>query len=78
MDSKTFLISGWNITINAIGPQDKTYSSSKPIVYKSRILLNILINIIITFISSNLLKDNYPYKYYETIVLTLLLPILIF
>ena len=35
----------------------------------------LLINIIITFISSNILKDNYPYKYYETIVLTLLLPI---
>lgn len=40
-----------------------------------KILWLLLINIIITFISSNLLKDNYPYKYYETIVLTLLLPI---
>ena len=40
-----------------------------------KVLWLLLINIIITFISSNLLKDNYPYKYYETIVLTLLLPI---
>lgn len=40
-----------------------------------KILWLLLINIIITFISSNLLKDNYPYKYYEIIVLTLLLPI---
>ncbi len=40
-----------------------------------KVLWLLLINIIITFISSNLLKDNYPYKYYEIIVLTLLLPI---
>lgn len=40
-----------------------------------KVLWLLLINIIITFMSSNLLKDNYPYKYYETIVLTLLLPI---
>ena len=40
-----------------------------------KVLWLLLINIIITFISSNILKDNYPYKYYETIVLTLLLPI---
>ena len=40
-----------------------------------KVLWLLLINIIITFISSNLLKDNYPYKYYETIILTLLLPI---
>lgn len=40
-----------------------------------KVLWLLLINIIITFISSNLLKDNYHYKYYETIVLTLLLPI---
>ena len=40
-----------------------------------KVLWLLLINIIITFISSNILKDNYPYKYYEIIVLTLLLPI---
>ena len=40
-----------------------------------KVLWLLSINIIITFMSSNLLKDNYPYKYYETIVLTLLLPI---
>lgn len=40
-----------------------------------KVLWLLLINIIITFISSNVLKDNYPYKYYETIILTLLLPI---
>lgn len=40
-----------------------------------KVLWLLLINIIITFINSNLLKDNYPYKYYEIIVLTLLLPI---
>lgn len=40
-----------------------------------KVLWLLLINIIITFISSNLLKDNYPYKHYEIIVLTLLLPI---
>ena len=28
-----------------------------------KVLWLLLINIIITFISSNLLKDNYPYKY---------------
>ena len=40
-----------------------------------KVLWLLLINIIITFISSNILKDNYPYKYYEIIILTLLLPI---
>lgn len=45
------------------------------LIVSFKVLWLLLINIIITFISSNLLKDNYPCKYYETIVLTLLLPI---
>ena len=45
------------------------------IITSFKVLWLLLINIIITFLSSIFLKDNYPYKYYEAIVLTLLLPI---
>ena len=45
------------------------------IITSFKVLWLLLINIIITFLSSTFLKDNYPYRYYEVIVLTLLLPI---
>lgn len=45
------------------------------IITSFKVLWLLLINIIITFLSSIFLKDNYPYRYYEVIVLTLLLPI---
>lgn len=44
------------------------------IITSFKVLWLLLINIIITFLSSTFLKDNYPYRYYETIILTLLLP----
>ena len=44
------------------------------IITSFKVLWLLLINIIITFLSSIFLKDNYSYRYYETIILTLLLP----
>lgn len=44
------------------------------IITSFKVLWLLLINIIIAFLSSTFLKDNYPYRYYETIILTLLLP----
>ena len=44
------------------------------IITSFKVLWLLLINIIITFLSSTFFKDNYPYRYYETIILTLLLP----
>lgn len=44
------------------------------IITSFKVLWLLLINIILTFLSSAFLKDNYPYRYYETIILTLLLP----